>query len=76
MAYALVCPMPYGALPAYTGGWQPGARPYTGAPVLAPRQPTTTYHAAPAYAPTIYNAAPYASYGAITSPYMPQYNMP
>ena len=67
-------PTPYGAPPAYTGGWQPGARPHTGAPVLAPRQPTAAYHAAPAYAPPIYNTSPYASYGAPSSPYMQQYN--
>ncbi|KAK1692125.1 hypothetical protein QYE76_008822 [Lolium multiflorum] len=56
-------PTPYGAPPAYTGGWQPGARPDTGAPILAPRQATAAYHAAPAY-----NAPPYASHGATSSP--------
>ena len=61
-------PTPCGAPPAYTGGWQPGARPHTGAPVLAPRQPTAAYHAAPAYAPPIYNTSPYASYGAPSPP--------
>jgi hypothetical protein len=68
-------PTPYGAPHAYTGGWQPSARSHTGAPVLAPRPPTAAYHATPAYAPSIYNATPYASYGATSSPYMPQYNM-
>nr|XP_020175307.1 extensin-like [Aegilops tauschii subsp. strangulata] len=63
-------PTPYGAPPAYTGGWQPGARPHTGAPILASRQPTAAYHTAPSYAPSIYNTSPYASYGAPSSPYM------
>ncbi|KAM0901391.1 hypothetical protein ACQ4PT_020014 [Festuca glaucescens] len=63
-------PTPYGAPPAYTSGWQPGARPHTGAPVLAPRQPTAAYHAAPAF-----NAPPYASHGATSSPYMLQHNI-
>ena len=67
-------PTPYGTPPAYTGGWQPGAHPHTGAPVLAPRQPTAAYHAAPSYAPSIYNTSPYASYGAPSPPYMQQYN--
>ncbi|KAK1601610.1 hypothetical protein QYE76_000017 [Lolium multiflorum] len=63
-------PTPYGAPPAYTGSWQPGARPHAGAPVLAPRQPTAAFHAAPAY-----NAPPYAPYGATSVPYMLQPNM-
>nr|XP_020171043.1 neural Wiskott-Aldrich syndrome protein-like [Aegilops tauschii subsp. strangulata] len=67
-------PMPYGTPPAYTGGVQPGARPHTGAPILAPRQPTAAYHVAPFYAPPIYNTSPYASYGAPSPPYMQQYN--
>ena len=63
-------PMPWsapstlGAPPAYSGAWQPGLRPPTGAPgVLNPRQPANAYHAAPTYAPyghyTTYGGAYY-----------------
>ena len=48
-------PAPLGAPPAYTGAWQPGVRPHTGARgFLMPRQPAHAYHAAPTYGAPYY----------------------
>ena len=63
-------PYPAGAPPAYSGAWQPGARPHTGSPgLLMPRPPAHAHYAAPTYTP--YAASPPPPYdpGAFYSPY-------
>ncbi|XP_020167897.1 uncharacterized protein [Aegilops tauschii subsp. strangulata] len=61
-------PSPYGAPPAYSGGWAPGLRPPTGAPGLLGSRPPP--HAYAAYAP-LYQAA-----AAPTAPPMYPYGFP